>query len=319
MPGPYTHITLVRLLTSHRELSGMNLPLKARAALLKYSELCQMGSISPDYPYLNLATLKKDSEHWANAMHHKYGTNTEGNIFHFAIDYIKTLSGDEQEQCLAWFLGYASHVAADVTCHPVTNLLVGDYDADNETAHRVSEMHQDVHVFSTRLGEDVRRSDHIKKIVHSCGNSGDASCVKHAIERLWRQMLSRCFPRMNRFDIDISGWHKEVTFWIDEVGSELSIIPYKPLRKLLEEKGVSFPRKADPAYILNLETPHGRKGYDEIFDHAKDNVKRVWALIANGIFNDDRSYIDELKIWDLDIGQEVKTPHVFWKEPDAKV
>lgn len=165
MPGAYTHISLVRLLLAKKGLDALGLHPNARRALLEYPELCQMGAISPDYPYLNLISGKEESEFWANAMHHKYGTWTEKNIVHVGIEYLKSLTGDEQAQCLAWFLGYVSHVTADVTCHPVTNLLVGDYEAGNQVPHRISEMHQDVYIFSTRLQGSVRKSEHIKNVI----------------------------------------------------------------------------------------------------------------------------------------------------------
>ena len=153
MPGAYTHLSIARLLTSDNAISKLGLPDGARKALLRNSEFCQMGAISPDYPYLKLlGEGKVEGEEWANAMHHKYGTMTERNIIHLGIDYIKGLDGSAQSKCLAWFLGYASHVTADVTIHPMTNLLVGDYEAEGVPLdHRVSEMHQDVYIFKTRV------------------------------------------------------------------------------------------------------------------------------------------------------------------------
>lgn len=314
MPGAYTHISLVRLLISGRALEELSLPPKARRALLEYSELCHMGAISPDYPYLNLITGRKESEHWANAMHHKYGTLTKENILHIGIEYLKSRTGDEQAQCLSWFLGYASHITADVTCHPVTNFLVGDYEADNQVPHRESEMHQDVYIFSNRLGGDVKRSEHIKNVVGACSSSGDKNKVEPFIENMWSYMLAKAFPDIaKKFRIDIHDWHNSVQFWIDDIGEELSMIPSRHIRDFLETKGVSYPSEVNRRYIDSLDTPSGVKTYDEIFDHAKENVKKIWRLITRGIFFDENNYIDKLKIWNLDTGQEVKTPQVLWE------
>ena len=316
MPGTYTHISLVRLLTSGRALNDLNLPPGARSALLEYPELCHMGSISPDYPYLNLITGKTESEHWANAMHHKYGMLTKENVLHVGIDYLKNLTGDEQSQCLAWFLGYASHITADVTCHPVINLLVGDYDAGNQVPHRVSEMNQDVYIFRTRLSGDVKKSEHIKNVIGSCSSSGDKNKIEPFIEKMWRLILLKAFPEINaKFKIDIHDWHSSVQFWLDNIAEELSIIPSRHIRDFLEGEGVSYPREIDRAYIDSLDSPDGIKSYDEIFDHAMENVKKIWRLITKGIFDGETNYVDKLKIWNLDTGQEVNTPKVLWEGP----
>ena len=51
---------------------------------MEYPEFCQMGAISPDYPYLNLLDISDDSKHWANAMHHKYNMAVKENIIHLS-------------------------------------------------------------------------------------------------------------------------------------------------------------------------------------------------------------------------------------------
>jgi hypothetical protein len=317
MPGAYTHISIARLLSSGNVLRDEYLHRKARSALLEYPEFCHMGAISPDYPYLNIITGKKESEHWANAMHHKYGTLTKGNILHIGIDYLKNLAGDEQLKCLAWFLGYASHVTADVTCHPVTNLLVGDYEADSQVAHRESELHQDVYIFSSRLDEDVRKSEHIKNVVGACNDPIDKHKVEPSVEKMWKHMLLSAFPDFaEKFKINIHDWHSSVQFWLEEIAEELSIIPSRHIRDLLTKEGVSYPRidELNRKYIDKLSTPKGEKTYDDIFDHAMANVKNVWKLIAEGIFSNNSDYINKLRIWNLDTGQDVKAPEVLWKD-----
>ena len=58
MPGAYTHITLVRLLTD--KTGFRNLRKEIRRALMEYVEFCHMGAISPDYPYLNIIGKEKE-------------------------------------------------------------------------------------------------------------------------------------------------------------------------------------------------------------------------------------------------------------------
>ncbi len=317
MPGAYTHITIARLLTSGEALGKLNLHEKARRALLEYPAFCHMGAISPDYPYLRLLGDSVAAEHWANSMHHKYGTLTNGNIFHLGINYLTELTRDEQSKCLAWFLGYASHVTADVTCHPMTNLLVGDYEADNQEAHRVSELHQDVYIFRTRLKGDVRKSEHIKNMIGSCTDPTDNKRVDPHVYQMWHHMLSEAFPKIfARFKLDIHGWHRAIQFWLEDIGEELSFIPSRHIRAFLTGEGISYPRFEEidqVTYIDGLNTPNGLKTYDEVFEHVLRNVEKVWKIISNGAFLGDRSYEEKLKIWNLDTGQEVKTPLVMWK------
>ena len=317
MPGAYSHITMARLLTAGKALKNMNLPKGARRALMDFPAFCHMGAISPDYPYLCLVGDSKIAEHWANAMHHKYGTMTTGNIFHLGIKYLRKLVGDEQLKCLSWFLGYTSHVTADVTCHPMTNLLVGDYEADNQTEHRVSEMHQDVYIFKTRVDGDVRKSEHVKNVIGSCTDPDDRQKVDPDVERIWRNLLQEAFPGIFiDFKLDIHGWHRAVQFFLEDIAEELSIIPSRHVRNFLTKEGVAYPRFDElrrDTYIHRLRTPKGFKTYDQVFDHAKRKVAAVWRLISNGIFHDDPSYMERLKIWNLDTGQAVVTPKVMWE------
>ena len=127
-------------------------------------------------------------------------------------------------------------------------------------------------------------------------------------------MLLGAFPEIDaKFKIDIDDWHSSVQFWIDNIGEELSIIPSRHIRIFSEEKGVSYPKRIDRKYIDSLDTPNGVKSYNEIFDRATENAKKIWRLITNGIFLDETDYVEKLKIWNLDTGQEVKTPQVLWE------
>ncbi len=314
MPGAYTHISIARLLTSGNALKGKQLS-GARTALLQFPEFCQMGAIGPDYPYLKL--LDGSAEHWANAMHHKYGTSTEQNIIHAGIDQLKALSGDSQAKCLAWFFGYVSHVIVDVTCHPVTNLLVGDYEADNQIAHRESEMHQDVYIFKTRLNGDVRKSEHIKNVIGSCSDHQDRNKVDPDIESFWSGLLLNTFPKIHeKHAVNINGWHNSVQFFLDNIAEEISIIPSRHVREYFASSGIAYPRYEDidkVRFIDKLKTPKGDKSYDQVFDLAKRNVLKVWKIMSDGIFQEDNSYLDKINIWNLDSGQEVQTSKIMWE------
>ncbi len=313
MPGAYTHISIARLLTSGNSLNRKKMP-EARKALFDFPEFCHMGSIGPDYPYLKL--LDGSSEHWANAMHHKYGTSTEKNILHVGIQQIKKLTGDQQSKCLAWFYGYISHVIADVTCHPVTNLLVGDYEADNQIAHRESEMHQDVYIFKTRLDGDVAKSEHIKNVIGLCVDPNDNKKINPDVEQFWRALLTDTFPGIHaKHTVNINGWHNSVQFFLDNVAEELSLVPSRHVREYFAGSGIAYPRFAEidkARFIDKLKTPKGNRSYDQIFDLALKNVLKVWQIISDGIFREDESYKEKIKIWNLDSGEEINISKVMW-------
>jgi hypothetical protein len=314
MPGAYTHISIARLLTSGNALKKKATP-EARKALLRYPEFCHMGAICPDYPYLQLSN--RSAEFWANAMHHKYVTSTENNIIHVGISYIKKLTGEQKSKCLAWFLGYVSHVTADVTCHPVTNFLVGDYEADNEVAHRKSELNQDVYIFKTRLDGDVTKSEHIKNVIGSCVDPNNKNKVDSDIEQFWSSLLSTTFPQIHaKFAVNINEWHNAVQFVLDDIAEELTVIPSRHIRTSLTGGGIAYPRFDEinrAKFIDKLKTPRGTKTYDQVFNFAMENVVKVWKLISDGIYGDDNSFQEKIKIWNLDSGQELITPKVLWE------
>jgi len=314
MPGAYTHISIACLLTSGNALKGKKMP-EARKALLQYPEFCHMGAISPDYPYL--ALLDSTAGLWADAMHHKYVTGTEKNIFYVGMNRIKQLTGDKQSKCLAWLLGYASHVITDVTCHPVTNLLVGDYEAGNQVAHRESELHQDVYIFKTRLDGDVSKSEHIKNVIGSCVDPNDRKKIDPDVEEIWSSLLAKTFPQIHaEYAVNINEWHNAVQFFLDDIAEELAFIPSRHIRESLTGSGVAYPRFDEidkTGFIDKLKTPKGTKTYDQVFDFAKRNVIKVWKLMSDGIYGDDDSFQEEIKIWNLDTGQELKTAKVMWE------
>jgi len=196
--------------------------------------------------------------------------------------------------------------------------LVGDYEADNQIAHRESELHQDVYIFKTRLNGDVRRSEHIKNVIGSCVDSEDKKKVDSDIVEIWSSLLKKTFPLINtQHAININEWHSAIQFFLDNLAEELSFVPSRHIRDFFKSSGIAYPRFEEidkTRFIEKLKTPKGTKTYDQIFDFAKRNVLKVWKLMSDGIFRNDDSYKEKIKIWNLDSGQEVKTPKVMWEE-----
>src|SRR5688572_28216498 len=133
MPGAYAHITLVNVLSEPRRLLNLGFTKSAAAAVSDYFKFCELGAVSPDYPYLAVTDSK--AARWADLMHYQ----RTGEMLHAATEGVQTLSGEGQRRAFAWLLGCAAHVATDVTIHPVVELKVGKYEA-NKQGHRVCEM-----------------------------------------------------------------------------------------------------------------------------------------------------------------------------------
>jgi len=142
MPGSYAHITLVNEASEKRRLKNISgFPREAIEAAGLHLNFLELGSISPDYPYLDLAST--DSKKWADAMHY---THTCQAIYE-GIELVRKLRpGLAKQKCLAWIMGYTGHVIADMSIHPVVEIKVGKYE-ENPTQHRRCEMHQDVFIF----------------------------------------------------------------------------------------------------------------------------------------------------------------------------
>ena len=72
MPGAYAHITLVNILKAPHHLESVQgFDSYGATAVLDYFKFCELGAVSPDYPYL--VPLDKKACAWADAMHY---TNT---------------------------------------------------------------------------------------------------------------------------------------------------------------------------------------------------------------------------------------------------
>ena len=115
MPGAYAHITLVNELRTPARLDRLpDFPDAAKRAVMRHFKFCELGAVSPDYPYL--ALLDGGAAGWADRMHYE---RTGEMIAAGAREVAAMLPGVERDRALAWLLGYAAHVATDMTLHPV--------------------------------------------------------------------------------------------------------------------------------------------------------------------------------------------------------
>jgi hypothetical protein len=319
MPGAYAHLTLANVLSKTRFLeTELELPLDACKAILRYSKFCDMGAISPDYPYLKLGPGSKKAYRWSDLMHNRFDKptleNHKANIIHNGIRILRQMKGQAKLKCFAWFAGYSSHVGADVTVHPIVNLKVGNYDDGNQKKHRICEMHQDAYIYSLIMNLQIGVSEHINGIIGSCTNSNNA--IDDDISHFWTTLLEQTFPRENDENPpSINDWHKAVQLFLGNIAEEgYRLFPFA--RHVGIRSGLTYPNPGDvdkPEYIDLLSTPIGNNtSYDDIFNHATTNIGQMWKMIADAVFGNGRTYLTRLGIWNLDSGKDENDNIVFW-------
>lgn len=310
MPGAYAHITLVNVLSEPAQLARLGFSKQGASAVSDYLGCCELGAVSPDYPYLAITNAKAAA--WADLMHYQ-GT---GDLVHAAVRGVRSLNGEEQRRVFSWLLGYSAHIAADVTIHPVVELKVGPY-SENKKAHRVCEMHQDAYIFLKEMNlGDVGLSEHLDSGIARCTNSRDTGgSIDSAIREVWEDALKEVHPEQARSNPpDVGSWHTAFVRMVDNIAEEGNkLMPIA--RHVAANAGLTYPSadKIDHTnYIAQLEVPGGGKQhYDEIFARAKQNAGRIWACLDRTIFRDDpdTSFIGN---WNLDTGRSEKNQLVFW-------
>lgn len=311
MPGAYAHITLVNQLREPIQLESIpGFVGDAITSVLDHFKFCELGAVSPDYPYLGLGN--RGATQWADRMHYEY----TGDMIKSGVRCVVSMpNGEPRRKAFAWLLGYAAHVAADVTIHPIVELKVGPY-TQNKTAHRICEMNQDAYIFQRlNLGE-IGLAEHLDSGIWGCCDTPDSGNLDSAIADLWRTMLKECHPSPFRScPPNLDAWHQGFRNIVDNVAEEGgSLFPFA--RHLAVNSGVTYPASGeiDQQYIQALNTPYHQHTmhYGEIFDRAIENVKIVWSLIARGISQADQAYTTGIGNWNLDTGRDDKNKLVFW-------
>ncbi len=304
MPGTYAHITVANALPPALRKAGG--PPEVYAAALDHLKYCELGAISPDYPYMVIGDAH--ARRWADIMHR---TST-GVLLEHGITQVAAMSGEAKRKAMAWLLGYASHVVADMTVHPVVELRVGPY-LGHETAHRLCEMNQDVYIFEKRMNLTLRWAERFRHGIGTCGQDG----LDPDIRSVWAEMLFRVEPdeyRSNPPDFD--RWQRACRLLIDGIAEEGDrLIPLA--RHVAVDLGLVYPREGevDGSYLYGLETPDGRMDYDQVFDRAVGNVGLESERIASAVLERDparRTFLARAGAWDLDTGRIGDGGRVFW-------
>lgn len=308
MSGAYAHITLVNLAKEPARLETAGLPDAAIAAILMHFKFCELGAVSPDYPYL---CLDSDQHPWADHMHYEHVSQTLA----VGAEAVLGLDGEAREKAFAWLLGYAAHVVTDMTIHPVVERKVGPY-ADNKTEHRICEMHQDAYIFQRLDLGDIGLAEHLTQGISDCCGPDDSNAPDPVITVVWLKMLKTAHPQaFVELAPDFEGWHQGFDLMVDKIAEEGNHL--MPIARHVAAKfGLTYPSPdhLDWQYLEALDTPAGHQSYDQVFDSALANVLTFWKELADIVFNEIPDTVTKLATqeWNLDTGRNQGEAYVYW-------
>lgn len=305
MPGAYAHIALARSLGTCRTLlTEHNIPGEISQIILEKPEYIELGAVSPDYPYLAKQNL------WADNMHYK----ANGSLIKRGISILakENIVDDATRKNVAWLLGFAAHVTADITVHPIVAGIVGAYEG-NERAHRECEVNQDAYAFNKMNWGELCEVDCFETGIQQC--SDQAGHLAPVVVSFWQQLLEiNCTTDYAETPPHINRWHVGYTNLMDNFAEEAN--RFAILAPYVVHFGLACPRSADvnPRFISNLLTPTGtRINYDELFNYAASNIGKVWKAIAYGILRLDTEYETIIKNWNLDTGMDDLNQLEYWR------
>jgi hypothetical protein len=306
MPGAFAHMTMVYTAKGLKKLDEPSrLTDEAHRAISGLTKYAELGSVSPDYPYLSL--LDKETDEWADLMHYE----KTGEMIREGARILRGFEGGKvKRRCLAWLMGYAAHVVTDVSIHPVVKLKVGDYKG-HEKEHRVCEMNQDAFIYDTLNVGNITDSEQLKGGICTCGAG---KSIDPDIRDLWMKMLAAVHPETyKRNPPDIDKWHRNFIRMVDGVADEGGWLPGLVMR-LVADQGLFYGKASavDPQFIKGLDVPGGSKmDYEEIFLKAAENVAETWVQISHYV--DGGEEITIVQNWDLDTGVNTANGEVtFW-------
>lgn len=311
MPGAYAHITAVNRFKTPEALNSVEgLEMNQKLQLNRWFRFVELGAVSPDYPYLSI--MDDSAKNWADAMHY----TRVGDRLNAGIKKLQTLEGDSRDKSFAWLMGFASHIAMDVTIHPVVELKVGEY-AENATEHRVCEMNQDVFIFQEMNMGPMQLSEFLDSGIGRCSNGDDNGELDLDITAIWQSMLNAAAEpeELEEFPPDFHKWHRHFKIMVDDIAEETPRLPAFA-RHALADTGTVYPtpEELNTTYLLDLNVPGGdTMPYEDVFDKAQGSVAWLWSLIARGAFGIDDEYEAAIHNWNLDTGRRPDGTLEFWR------
>jgi len=321
MPATFAHCLLAR---EAIERLGKS---KFYPGILKQkNHFVVMGATGPDYPYLT-DVIKygalKIGHNWANRMHYE---NT-GMFIREGINRLSKINkkSDQFKNCLAWFMGYVSHIVADSYLHPVVNSTVHGTYLFTQTEHGRCELVQDIYIFNRKTGTDICKAAArdgktfgYLNILDDCSDRQDLNKMHPHIHAFWSEILKIAHPNASDYfsDIDPDAWHKNYKERVDFAADGRSIF-----RHVLDianaPRYVPWSEIADNErfkYIDNVETPSGtQQSYDNLFAKTAGRITATWDSLFPFIADGNIPPITLIKDWNLDTGVD-ESRIDFWTE-----
>jgi Zinc dependent phospholipase C len=319
LPGSYAHITSVNLASEKRSLSKISgFPREAIDAANLHSNFLELGSISPDYPYLDITS--GDSKIWADTMHYTHTCNA----IYIGAELIRALpAGVTRDKCVAWLMGFSAHVIGDMCIHPVVELKVGPY-LGHETPHRRCEMHQDAYIFR-RLGTGMPQvAKHIRSTILTCGAQGGSEQLDPVVKNLWEKVLTTVYPDICAADPpNLDKWHRKCYTILEKLLPTTSQLVCFA-RHVCDGNGLSYPPPDEidkKEYIENLRVPSPagadlRMHYDKIFDYTVGRIQMAWLDITRHALGQGDFISYQCHEWNLDTGRDqpdIANKLIFWE------
>lgn len=315
MAGTFTHWMIVEEVVNR--LSRDNYKHGYFSMVLDKNHFVNLGAVGPDYPYLSELEKNYLKMHsWADRMHYE---NTGEVVKQGAIMLANdpNHSGGDFEICLAWLCGYASHLIADVTIHPVVNATVGPY-VFNKGEHIHCEVIQDSYIFHEIKGTELNYAEYVGLIEFCSGE--DKNHINRAIGKFWEELLMTSHPGGKDYfgKIDPDDWHKHFVSTVSRCTTGGVPIPFS--RHWQEDKSIAYKRTKDISvaerekFIEKVKLPNGKTGdfKTDAFNKAVDNVIGVWKQLFDDIKNKTPGNCSKyIKNWNLDTGVDEDQIY-FW-------
>ncbi len=331
MAGGYTHVTLVQL-AMEEALRENLLHEEARQALQKWKKFVIVGSMGPDYPYLDIGD--KSSEAWATAMH-------EARVLDFLREGVRRVRLIQEEnvrqKCAAWLFGFASHCVADGVVHPVVNLKVGPYE-QNKTEHRCCELSQDVLVHGKLGLGPVALNRQISLNVQLTADERESDRLDRDIARLWSAALDTVYADRRQEDASFSlfsawgwmsaklkqftgqpdrlpapnpdEWHRAMSRNMKLAESGGKLMPFA--RHAAANAGLTYPAAPETQYVNGLQVPEEKRmDFEAVFSKALQDTLAFWQNMSLAL-QGRHTPLDSMAGWNLSTGFDANRNCVFW-------
>jgi hypothetical protein len=312
MAGQFAHICLVNKVCEPQGLDAVrNLMPSVRSALENYTPFCRLGAVSPDCPSVVGST---DATGWNGVMHYV----RPADFVRYGIAKLLEMPFNKAETraCIAWLFGYAAHLVADYTIHPIVMALVGPYSIKkNRAGHRRCELDQDSHIFQALTGSEIIETDFLQFTgLAECGVKGNTRKLNPAIAELWAYCLrqyprpeTKKFVRLPNRSLDPECWFATYINLMKNVATKKGGI--------VKFMGMAYQRssQADLRYIEKLPVPNSSKriSYDDLFETTRKNIIETWSQMAEALQQETATPF-LLANASLDDGKDESGNYIYW-------